>query len=324
MIFVSVASYRDPFLRTTLIDAWNNAKYRDQIVFGVVDQCFETDTLDLGSLPFREQVRYIRVDPVYARGVCWARSLVQTLYHGEDYYFQIDAHTLFDSDWDQTLIEQYQHLRQHHEKPVITAYPHSFSTSGNDLDQHHKTKFPGVLVLIPNSEDAFRSSYYVGGKTHIYDSDSAPKHGFLVAGGFLFTDGSVVEQVPYDPYLYVSGEENSLALRLWTHGYNIFHVADIPIYHYYGTVNRVTPWSDEMTESVARPVRWFVHDQRSKQRLADIVLGINKGIYGLGRQRSLTSYMKVSGIDYFGRKLDFDSPATNPLFELDYTLPINI
>jgi hypothetical protein len=34
--------------------------------------------------------------------------------------------------------------------------------------------------------------------------------------------------------------------------------------------------------------------------------------------------MKVSGIDYFGRKLDFDSPATNPLFELDYTLPINI
>jgi hypothetical protein len=111
-------------------------------------------------------------------------------------------------------------------------------------------------------------------------------------------------------------------LRLWTHGYNIFHVADIPIYHYYGTVNRVTPWSDEMTESVARPVKWFVHDRRSTQRLTDIVLGRNKGIYGLGRQRSLVSYMKVSGIDYFGRKLVFDHSTLNPLFDLSYTSPI--
>ena len=38
--------------------------------------------------------------------VCWARYMNQQLFfNNEKYYFQVDSHTLFNQDWDQTLIE---------------------------------------------------------------------------------------------------------------------------------------------------------------------------------------------------------------------------
>ena len=51
---------------------------------------------------------------------------------------------------------------------------------------------------------------------------SEPLANALIAGGFLFGPGSIVSDVPYDPYLYFDGEEISVSARLWTHEYNIY------------------------------------------------------------------------------------------------------
>ena len=319
-IFISIVGYRDPLLYKTITEAYKNAKNKNDLVFGVVDQSYAWETIDFHSLPFRRQVRYLRVDPQYARGVCWARNLAQSLHSGEEYFFQVDSHTLFDQFWDTTLIEQFNELKLYHKKPVISSYPHAFEAVDNNILNLKKTKYDGLMTLIADEENAFIHSekyenYYVGTKTHIIDSKD-PVHGYMIGANFLFLGGESVEEVPYDPFLYFSGEEHSLALRYYTHGYNIFHVPNIPVYHYYGRDYRTTIWSDDKVEQT-KPVKWWQLDIRSKKRLKEIVCG-KTGTYGLGDQRTVEQYINWSGIDYFSRRLEPRSKTGETVFNIDY------
>lgn len=317
-IFVSIVSYRDPLLWTTVVEAYNNAKYRDSLVFGIVDQGWPKETIDIDAIPFKNQIRYLRFDPQYARGVCWARNVAQSLWAGERYYFHCDSHTLFDSDWDEKFILQLEMLREWHERPAITAYPSAFLAVDNDIRNLQRTKLSGCLTLIADENHGFKgdSDMYVGTKCHIIEAHE-PVHGYMASGNCLFTVGQFCQEVPYDPYLYFSGEEHSLALRMWTHGYNIFHVNDIPVYHHYGRDYRQTAWGDQTVED-ARPVKWWEHDVRSKQRLREIVQGRDVGIYGLGTKRTLQQYIDYTGIDYHNRMLHDKAKWGLGVFEQDW------
>lgn len=321
-IFVSVVSYRDPLLNTTVNEAYNCAKFKDSLVFGIVDQGFFRETIDVDSLPFRNQVRYLRFDPEHARGVCWARNMAQSLWTGEDYYFQVDSHTLFDNDWDETLINQMQLLQEWHEKPIITAYPHPFLAVNNDVKNLQRTVLDGCLTLIADEEHGFvgDTDMYVGTKCHIIGAEE-PVHGYMVSGNCLMAPGKIVEEVPYDPFLYFSGEEHSLAVRYWTSGYNIFHTNKIPVYHHYGRDYRTTAWSDEQIEN-RRPIKWWEHDKRSKERLHQIVTGQDVGAYGLGKTRTLQQYINWTGIDYHHRFLHDKSKWGTGIFDKDFRKPI--
>ena len=298
-IFISIVSYRDPLLYSTLVDAYKKAKNKKDLIFGIVDQSYAWESIDLNSIPFRKQVRYHRVDPQYARGVCWARNIAQSLYLDEEFFLQVDSHTLFDQFWDMTLIDQFQELRLYHKKPVISAYPHAFEAVDNNILNLRKTKYDGLLTLIADEENAFihndnYENYYVGTKTHIIDKKE-PVHGFMIGANFLFLSGESVEEIPYDPFLFFSGEEHSLALRYYTSGYDIFHVPNVPVYHYYGRDYRTTMWSDEKVQNT-KTVKWWQMDIKSKERLKQIVCG-KVGTYGLGSERTLEQYIRWTGIE---------------------------
>lgn len=319
-IFISIASYRDPLLQTTVVDAYRNASNPGNLVFGIVDQSDKDETFRLNELPFRQQVRYLRVDPIYARGACWARSAAQSLWSNEDYYFQIDSHTLFEPGWDTHLIENYKMLAQYHTKPVITAYPHAFEVVNNDITNLKRTKFTGCLTLVAGDAFVGPTEMYVHTTASILGY-STPVHGYLISGNYLFTTGKVVQEVPYDPFLFFSGEEHSLALRLWTSGYDIFHLPEVPIYTHYGRDYRTTMWSD--TLEAHRPVKWWQWDMRSKSRLADVVTGKDVGKYGLGTDRTLDEYIKLTGIDYLTRTTDARAKNGQHVFNQDYRLPLS-
>ena len=61
-----------------------------------------------------------------ARGPCWARANAQTLLQDEEYFLQVDSHTVFEKDWDEYLIQYIQTIKKHANKPVISAYPRGF------------------------------------------------------------------------------------------------------------------------------------------------------------------------------------------------------
>ena len=303
-ILVSIASYRDPLLQYTVTEAYNNAKYKDDLVFAIVDQSYPHEALRVGMLPFAKQIRYINVAPEQSRGCCWARNVAQSLWAGEDYFFQIDSHMGFDPDWDEYFINHHDTLLKWHDKPVISSYPDAMEAKDHDVKNNPIVKKPyregTITSLVIAADGVFggHTGHFLGINAKNVETDEEIVHGYLIAAGTVFTRGSICAEVPYDPQLFFAGEEQLYALRLWTHGYSIFHTKHMPLYHYYGNEYRTTFWSEESDKLRGTPTSSF--EETSKRRMNTVFSGMDYGCYGLGRERSLYDYSVWTGIDYRG------------------------
>src|SRR6478609_8784424 len=108
-IFVSIASYCDPLLAWTMERAVATAAAPARLHFGVVDQS-PAAVPRVAPAGRGARLSQVRLDPVDARGPCWARAIAMSLYDGEDWFLQIDSHTDFDAGWDALLVAQAQAL----------------------------------------------------------------------------------------------------------------------------------------------------------------------------------------------------------------------
>ena len=319
-IFVSLAAYRDALLSTTVINAQQRAKHPERIVFGIFDQSFHKETFYLEDMFFKEQIRYLRIDPEYSRGACWARSVAQSLMQDEDYFLQVDSHSLFDQDWDETLVSTITELEQYHPKPVISVYPHSFTEDKEQDNKFYKGRNEGTCVSLVNADETYFKDdhqYILARAVHRNEIPS-PCHGFLISAGFLFGPRTMVQDVPYDPHMYFQGEEPSLALRLFTHGYNIFYVNNCPIYHLYDRKDKVRIWDDRFLEK-HRPIKWHQLDKRARERFFKLTNNTPLGCYGLGTTRSLQDYTDFCHIDYTNKKLGPRATTGDNIIDIPYT-----
>lgn len=303
-IFVSIASYSDPVLRFTLERALAAAHDPAGLHFGVVEQCPAAWPRLVMPTGATTRLSLVRIDPVDARGPCWARAIAMSLYDGEDWFLQIDSHMDFDADWDQTLIEQAQALLPGRAGLVLSAYPNPFVFEGEQPVRKPATD--GVLAHVVRGGAQFEPGHPVLGFAAHPVASAVPLPGFHLGAGCLFAPGTLVQSFPYDPYLYFHGEEQALALRLFTHGWDIFHMPGLPLYHLYNTgegSGPARPMHWEAGQDGQRSVSWWALEQRSRQRLADLVAGKPLGAYGLGSARSLAAYAAFSGIDYSARSI---------------------
>ena len=108
-ILISIASYRDPELVRTIKSAIENAANPNDLVFSVVIQDFPVDTPDLSWV---KNLRLKTMHPREARGAGYARAIAMEYYQGEDYYLQIDSHTLFAKNWDKLCIDQHNKAKE--------------------------------------------------------------------------------------------------------------------------------------------------------------------------------------------------------------------
>lgn len=297
-IFVSLASYRDPLLWFTVHDAYKKAKHPENLVFAIVDQGSAPQYRHVEKTGFATQIRYVFIQAVDARGACWARHLAQTLYDGEDFFLQVDSHTWFDQDWDALCIGLMQSNYTPNPKKLLTGYPRAFEfKEGKPVDVsgtkdliYAKVK-EGETLKTENPLLAFSSATM---------PSEYPVPACHIAGGFVFTLGQFCQEVPYDPVLYFTGEEQNLSVRAYTHGYDLLHPPLVPVLHFYGRHKEVRHWAAEDDE--LRPVRWWDMTKRSDQRMADLLYhGKDLGAYGLGKTRSLRDYASFCGIDYINR-----------------------
>tara|TARA_B100000927_G_scaffold12249_1_gene9735 strand:- start:440 stop:1441 length:1002 start_codon:yes stop_codon:yes gene_type:complete len=320
-IFISIASYQDLLLPITINSAYTNAKFKENLRFGIVDQC--NVRLDFSKAKIKDQITYLHIEPKNARGPCWARSLAQTLMNDEEYFLQVDSHTTFEKDWDEYLIKYIKTIKKDHKKPVISAYPRGFEIVDFNKKIFRKLQEDdhSTHVMILDKEKSFKDGYFSMQKGLPSSSKSIYK-GFLLSAGFLFAESEMVEQVPYDPNLYFEGEETTMALRLFTNGFDIFHIPRIPLFHCYvdysNEAKRPMHWNEE--ENKDRTVKWQELQSRSKERISKIITGDMKGSFGLGLDRSLDDYKELSGIDIKNRKvIDEDKAFTfKKLFETDW------
>jgi hypothetical protein len=120
----------------------------------------------------------------------------------------------------------------------------------------------------------------------------------FISAGMLFAPGNIVQEVPYDPHIYFSGEEISLAVRLWTHGWDIFQPSKVIAYHNYGKQpERPRHWEDQidwtaLSKESVRRLRYLLGTSDDGNGLADI------GRFGLGTTRSLAEYEQCFQLDF--------------------------
>lgn len=299
-IFLSIASYCDPMLRFTLDRALAQASQPSALHFGVVDQRpVEMPRFVLQGVDAR--LSYVRIDPLDARGPCWARAIAMSLYDGEDWFFQVDSHMDFDAGWDAKLIAQAEALLPGRRGVALSAYPHPFDFV--DGQPVHSPTTSGVLAHVVRPKEVFHDDHPVlGFEAHPVETQQAVP-GYHVGAGCLFLPGRFAYEMPYDPWLYFHGEEQAVSLRLFTHGWDIFHMAGLPIYHLYNTGQGTRPMHWDQGQDAQRAVSWWNLEQRSRKRLAALVAGEPLGAYGLGSVRTVQDYAEFSGVDYAARTI---------------------
>ena len=324
-IFVSIAAYRDDELWPTVLDAIAQASHPQALRVAVLEQSAEPTHASLqgrADLQRLGGLHYMHLHHQYSRGPCWARSLLGTLLQEEDYFLQIDSHMRFDARWDEHLIETLESLKAQNTRSIISTYPCRFEYSqatpaAPDEQDRHIRKHPNpgqALVLRPKPQQVLGEQHPVLTFQSVPTKTSTPVPGHHVGAGCLFSRADLLREVPIDPHLYFHGEEQNIATRAWTSGWDIWHMPDMPIYHLYqepGRSSRPLHWDAQ--EDQLRDESWHVLEQRSRRRLAALLYGPpgndELGCFGLGRERTLQEFAQASGIDYPGRKLRHRSGA---------------
>lgn len=244
------------------------------------------------SLSERPEQLLIDQVPAWASlGACWARSRTQLLRRGEDYFLQIDSHMRFVQDWDQRLIGMLAKCPS--EKPVLSTYPLEFTPP----DTYAKE---GINILIPKGFDSLGILTNSVRNVPVDMATAIPMPSYLIGAGLIFSFGRMVDEVPYDPYIYFQGEEISMAVRLWTNGWDIFTPNEVIAYHDYGVrPDRIRNWKDPIAKDgldlpSRRRVCYLLGIE--VQRPTDNMEEIEE--YGVGSVRTISEFETTSGIDF--------------------------
>ncbi len=280
-IFIQIAAYRDLELIPTIQDAVDQAAYPSDLHFGICWQFAEEKERDYIAALYRlRNCRIISMPSARSRGVGWARAKAQSLWAGETYTLQIDAHMRFVHQWDRRLVEMLAQCDA--PKPVLSAYPPAYVPPRILLNHR-----PRGLALGKSIDEMIR---FKSTKDYL-DRFDTPRPGLFMAAGFLFAKASLISEVPYDPSIYFDGEEILLSARAWTRGWDIFHPHKVVCWHYYNSGKsrkRPVHWKD-------KPGQYSLLHRFSLCRYRKVLAG-ERGKFGLGDTRGLNEYAKVSGI----------------------------
>lgn len=292
-IFIQIASYRDPQLIPTIKDCIANAAHPENLIFCIAWQHDEKDGWD-NLDEFRTDVRFKIIDIPYqeAKGACWARSLIQRLYNNEKYTLQLDSHHRFVPNWDVECIQMIEHLQNKgHAKPLLTTYLTSFNP---EKDPEERVQIPWKMNFdrfIPEG-----AVFFLPAGIDNYQTLTEPIPARFYSAHFCFTLGKFCREVPHDPDYYFHGEEISIAVRAYTHGYDLFHPHKLIAWHEYTRKGRTKQWDDDKTwgdknkSSHLKNRKLFEMDGEIKD--------IDFGRYDFGTVRSLEDYQKYAGLHF--------------------------
>jgi hypothetical protein len=353
-IFVQIASYRDPELLNTVNDLINHAKNPEGLHVCIAWQHGDDETLEqflddgFDVLGFEEdyselydhehvtsiinatkggaRITILDVHFNNTKGACWARHLIQQMYDGEDYTLQLDSHHRFVPDWDALCVNMLEGIRsEEYPKPLLTGYIPSFDPE-ND---------PKARVRVPWKMDFDRfipegAVFFLPSTMEDWEDRQEPLPARFFSAHFCFVDGDFAVNVQHDPEYFFHGEEISLAVRAFTHGYDLFHPHKVIAWHEYTRKGRTKIWDDHTTPEKNKgnvKLDWVERNDLCHRRNR-ILFGmdgedpnqIDFGKYGFGTERTLREYEEYAGISFKYRgvqqkTLDREPPPNNYEYE---------
>jgi hypothetical protein len=298
-IFIQIASYRDPQLLPTLRDCISKAKYPENLRFSIAWQHHPDDAWDTMEDYINDsRFKILDIDYRDSKGVCWARNLVQSLYTNEKYTLQLDSHHRFVQDWDAILIDMLVGLQNKgYQKPLITAYIPSFDPEN---DPQARVLEPWKMTFdryIPEGAVFFLPASF----NPEIDNIDEPLMGRFYSAHFAFTLGQFAKEVQHDPNYYFHGEEINIAVRAFTHGYDIFYPHKVICWHEYTRKGRSKQWDDDKEWGGRNNI---CHIRNRKLFGMDNEINdIDFGKYGFGNVRTLQDYEKYAGMQFKSRSI---------------------
>lgn len=265
MIYVQIASYRDPQLIPTVQSLISNATEPSELRIVIAHQYLNENVDGLDDV-----AEIIYIPHEQSKGACWARHLLNEKYNGEEYTLQLDSHHRFAKGWDTTCIEMLESLPG---KPVLTSYIPSY-----DPETDSRIENPWCMEIDPNQPldiPCFRP---------YYSNHKKPKPTYLFSGHFVFARGQFIKDVPYDPELYFHGEEITMAARAYCAGYDLYHPHKVVAWHEYTRKGRVKQWDDDS--------EWWKIDVSSKEKVRKIL----SGEISIDGERTLAEFKQHIGI----------------------------
>lgn len=297
-IFVSIASYRDKLCSTTLLNMFEMAKHPEHIFCGICQQ--NNDAVDLSCIFPQDHPLYhlaipniqkISISHNLAKGPTYARYLCSTLYKNQDFFMQIDSHTLFIKDWDQVLLDMFLSLEaEGHENVIISHYP-------PDYKDHSKNN-----TMVTFIQDARINQYGIPvfNGAIFKKPKQKPELNFFISCNFFIARKTILKDVPFDPHLpfLFEGEEILYTIRAYTHGYNIFSPNKNILFHYYIRSNEPKFWDDlylANRDSILK-VKYYLSYPINIHKIKSAQVKNSINYYGLGNKRSLRDYFKKAKI----------------------------
>ncbi len=302
LIFISIAAYRDPQLVPTIKDCLSKACNPERLRFGICWQHGSDETL----LPYRDDNRFRILDIAWrdSKGACWARAEIMKLWRGEQWFLQVDSHCRFSCGWDDKLIQLMKQTAS--SKSILSTYATPFIPGPNEV-------LGGTPLQI-----AFQG-FTSEGIPHMkpmpipnWQTLNRPLRARFLSAGFLFTSGNFVKEVPYDPELYFLGEEASMTLRAFTHGYDLFHPCEIIVWHDYVRQDSIKHWDDHI-EANHTEAAWHARDLQSKNKIQKLLSGQPLDAFGVGTARTIQEFEEYAGLSFhFRRAHDYTLRSEEP------------
>ena len=275
-IFIPIAACKELFLEQTIKSALSLASNPNRLFFGVFNNILDPEnvvyfdsktqftvktkkTLSLLSNPFftkNEQIVYAELVTAVPMGVGYGRLNASLLSQRNcDYFFQIDAHTVFSKDWDKIIIENYNRIlnETNNNKVILTALPghpwtydpknpeviytqskqlndelgieiiNPYNNDYNYIEAHNgtvETRFDGWQGTVFSEENVGMPISFGGnGFTGEYYQESNAIH-----ASFVFGKYESIREVMHDPQDIFNGDQTNYTLRILSRSYKIFSV----------------------------------------------------------------------------------------------------
>lgn len=327
-ILLSVPAYCDSEMTPTMCDAIEKAEYPERVTIGLCLQDTEEVLEDERLYRVHDKMEIVKMNWHDAKGAGYARHVIQDQCFDQnkhDFFLMIDSHSRFAKNWDTQLIREWHHasMLNGNSKVVLSTRPNGYDRT--DTEQSYlKNSLSNVTLPQTLHKTLFLRSNAVPWnypsrlKPHSAD---IPRRSYWICGGFAFGPAAWCQQVPVDPHIPFNGEEDSLTIRSFTHGWNIYSPVKCYVFHCYDnnlmeskTKYRPLYWED--TENVygrghetpsALEWNWtpaiinhfYYGDPKPTQWNAEL-----EERYGLGTERTVKQYEEMMNVDFQTRSVN--------------------
>lgn len=295
-VFVQIASYHDFELAKTLIHATKQKSNKHEIHFGVFNCYYREKEI---YIPKVDNLKIIEKKAPEGIGVGKSRNIANSLYNGQDYYFQIDSHTRFKENWDDFLISE---IKKYQEcgikKPLLTTYPGTYRYDDN-LKEIIDWGDNINIIYFGDTPEEFTANLIPGQRAVEPKGVVTQKS---VSAGSIFTTGDF-GSMDFNDKIAFWGEEIFVAAKAWTSGFDLLTPAKQQIFHLYYDHIQPMQRSGRRHIWLDFPEIFSDMDKESRAEIQNIFSTARIGKDGLGSVRTLEEFGEYAGLDFKNRRL---------------------